>query len=77
MKPLAQIMLGVCIVALLCMCGNIAFAIWRHRQDKIPNPRSRKLREPLWYTICLYTMYGVNAITAWMIFVLLVAMGMW
>jgi hypothetical protein len=40
-----------------------------HPKSNVPNPRDRKRRiEPLWYLVCLRLMYGVNAVTAWLIF---------
>ena len=39
-------------------------------KEVIDNPRSKKRRgDPLWYLVCLRLMYGVNAVTAWLIFV--------
>lgn len=36
----------------------------RRPEDKQGNPRSKKRRgDPLWYTACLYLMYGVNTAT--------------
>jgi hypothetical protein len=35
----------------------------------VPNPRSKKRREPAWYVFCLRLMYGVNALTVGAIYV--------
>lgn len=37
--------------------------------EKTPNPRSRKRGDPMWYVLCVRLMWGVNAFTAWLIFV--------
>ena len=43
---------------------------WHPKEGmNVPNPRSKKRREPAWYVFCLRLMYGVNAVTAWLIFV--------
>ena len=44
---------------------------WHPKEGmNVPNPRSKKRRgHPLWYLACLRLMYGVNAVTAWLIFV--------
>jgi len=46
---------------------------WKKR-DVIPNPRSRKPGEPLWYVYSVRLMYVVNFITAYSIFLLLMWM---
>jgi len=43
---------------------------WHPKEGmNVPNPRSKKRREPAWYVFCLRLMYGVNALTVGAIYV--------